>query len=135
MSFRIRIPSIWRAKRFLYRLEGYRCSRCGEFHTHSRYVCRRCRSRELTLERLPTRVRLVDYTVVHQATRNNEDNLPFIVGLVETPDGVKILGQITDCEPEDLAPGMELETTFRRIGVDGDANIIVYGYKFRPEIH
>jgi uncharacterized OB-fold protein len=134
MNFQIRIPRYWRAKGFLYRLEGSRCSRCGEFHVYTRRVCRRCRSRELALERLPNRVRLIDYTVVHQATLHNQDNLPFIVGLVETSEGVKILGQITDCEPEDVKPGMELETTFRRLGVDGDTNIIVYGYKFRPLI-
>lgn len=59
---------------------------------------------------------------------------PYIIGLVETSDGSKILGQITDCRSSELREGMELEATFRKIKEDTDEKLIAYGFKFRPLI-
>jgi uncharacterized OB-fold protein len=134
MNFKVRIPRYWRSRGFLYRLEGSRCVKCGEFHPFHRLVCRKCRSRTIVIERLPERARLLEFTVVHQPPSLLENSLPYIVGLVETQDGAKLLGQITDCNPEELTLGMELELTLRRLRTDGESNIIEYGYKFRPVI-
>lgn len=134
MSPHLRVPRYWRSKGFLYRLEGSRCVRCGEFHPFTRLVCRRCRSRTLVTERLSERGRLVDFTVVHQGPSLYENGLPYLVGLIEMPDGTKLLAQITDCEIGELTTGMEMELTFRRLRTEGEANIISYGYKFRPVI-
>jgi len=132
MRFNVRIPRYWRSKGFLYRLEGSRCVNCGEFHPFPRLICRKCRSRTLVVERLPDRARLLEFTVVHQPPSLLENDLPYIVGLVEMQDGTKLLTQITDCDPEELKPGIELELTLRRLRTDGESNIIEYGFKFRP---
>ncbi|MEM3096680.1 MAG: Zn-ribbon domain-containing OB-fold protein [Nitrososphaerota archaeon] len=134
MKFNIRVPRYWRSRGFLYRLEGSRCVSCGEFHAFTRLACRRCRSRNLVPDRLPERGKLLDFTVIHQAPPLYENGLPYVVGLVEMLDGSRLLAQITDCDVDELTLGMEVELTFRRLRTDGEANIISYGYKFRPII-
>ena len=57
---------------------------------------------------------------------------PYVVALVELDDGVRILTQVVDVEPEDMKTGMRVEVAFRRVKEDGNSGIIEYGYKFRP---
>lgn len=80
------------------------------------------------------RARLVAYTVVRSPPAGAEDMAPYILGLVETSDGSKILAQITDCDYDELLEGMELEATIRKIKEDTDEKLIAYGFKFRPVI-
>ncbi|MDW7977823.1 MAG: Zn-ribbon domain-containing OB-fold protein [Candidatus Caldarchaeum sp.] len=127
-----RPPVYWRLRPFIYRLEGRRCSVCGHFHPLNRVVCRRCGSRTLERERLSNAGRLVNYTVVHQAQEGFEKTTPYLVGWVEMDDGTNLVGQLTDCDPQDLKVGMTIEMVVRKLRVDGDSNLIVYGVKFRP---
>ncbi len=78
--------------------------------------------------------RLIHYTVVSQAQRGYENHTPYIAGWVEMDDGTHLIGQITDCDPQDLYPGITLEVVVRRIREDGDSRLIGYGVKFRPSI-
>ncbi|MEM2237537.1 MAG: Zn-ribbon domain-containing OB-fold protein [Candidatus Caldarchaeum sp.] len=128
----VRPPAYWRSRPFIYRLEGSRCTVCGHFHPYKRLVCRRCRSKRLDEDRLPSKGRLLYYTVVTQAQHGFENNTPYIVGLVEIDDGTQLVGQLTDCDPEDLKPGTVVEPVVRRIRADGDSRLIVYGAKFKP---
>jgi len=132
MEFTIRIPRYWRNKAYLYRLEGYRCEECGQFHHSPRKICRKCGGRRLRPDKLPNKGRLIAYTVVKSATPMFEIYTPYIVGLVQMEDGTMLVGQLTDCDPEELREGMTVEATLRRIKADGEDKIIQYGYKFRP---
>ena len=60
--------------------------------------------------------------------------MPYIVGIVDLPEGVKVLSQIVDCEPKDMSIDMPVALTFRRVREDGSEGIIEYGYKFRPAL-
>ncbi len=134
MEFGIRIPRYWRGKPFRYRLEGFRCEECGEFHFSPRLVCRKCGGKRLRRDKLSERGRLISYTVVKSASPSFEAYTPYIVGLIRTEDGTTIVGQLTDCDPEELHEGMEVEATIRRLQTDGESKLIAYGYKFRPAI-
>ena len=132
--FVVRIPRYWRRKGFRYRLEGYRCEDCGHFHHSPRLVCRKCGGRRLRQDRLSSRGRLVSYAIVKSGTPLFEQHTPYIIGVVRMEDGTLVVGQVTDCDPEELREGMELEATLRRIRVEGEDKLIQYGYKFRPVI-
>ncbi|MCS7129226.1 MAG: Zn-ribbon domain-containing OB-fold protein [Candidatus Caldarchaeum sp.] len=129
-----RPPIYWRLRPFIYRLEGSRCSVCGHFHPLNRVVCRRCGSRKLERDGLSSTGRLVNYTVVHQAQEGFEKTTPYLVGWVEMDDGTNLVGQLTDCDPQDLEVGMNVETVVRKLRVDGDSKLIVYAVKFRPVV-
>lgn len=132
--FRIKVPRYWRYKGFRYRLTVWKCNHCGEVHFFKPLVCRRCRLREFSEFKLPETGRLIAYTCVRNPPAGFEDYSPYVIGFIELDDGTKILSQITDCDPEELRPGMRVEATFRRIREDGADKIIAYGYKFRPAI-
>jgi hypothetical protein len=66
--------------------------------------------------------------------RGYEFQVPYIIGLVELEDGVKILTQIVDVFPEEIQVGMPVEMVFRKVREAGVEGIIEYGYKFRPRM-
>ncbi|MCS6788193.1 MAG: Zn-ribbon domain-containing OB-fold protein [Aigarchaeota archaeon] len=134
MRFDFRPQNHWRHRRFRYRAEVLRCANCGTVNTTSRTVCRRCRSRNLLREELPERGRLVAFTVVRSPTEEHKELAPYVVGLVEFEDGTRVVTPITDADPEELRPGTTVERVVRKIAHDGDAGIIVYGFKYRPAI-
>jgi uncharacterized OB-fold protein len=82
----------------------------------------------------PERGRLVHFTVVTQAQHGFEHVTPFIAGLVQMDDGTYLVGQMTDCDPENLTRGTVVEAVVRRLRADGDSRLIAYGIKFRPVI-
>ena len=57
-----------------------------------------------------------------------------MVALLELDDGLRLLSQVVDVDPEEVQAGMRVEAVFRRVKEDGSAGIIHYGYKFRPVV-
>jgi uncharacterized OB-fold protein len=57
---------------------------------------------------------------------------PYMVGLIDLEEGVRITAQLTDVIPEEVEIGMTLEMVIRQIYEDGPKGPILYGYKFRP---
>lgn len=128
------VPRYWREIKYRYRLIGERCIRCGSLYYPRRAICPRCGSRELEEYQLRDRGRVISWTVIRNPPKDYEKFAPYVVALVELDDGVRILTQLVDIEPEEVKAGMRVEATFRRIREDGTSGIIEYGYKFRPQI-
>ena len=128
------VPRFWREIPHKYRLIGSRCRSCGAIYHPRRPICPKCGSRDMEDVSLSQRGRLLAFTVIRRAPSDMADLRPYVVGLVELEDGVKVLSQIVDCDPSELRPGLELEATLRRIRAHGPAGVIEYGYKFRPAL-
>ncbi len=103
-------------------------------HQYPAIICRKCRSTRLRHTQLPQTAKLLSFTVVRQAPVGFEELAPYIVGVVEFEDGTRLVTQLTDCEPEELKIGMEVEAVVRKITQDGPSGLIIYGFKFRPRI-
>ena len=43
-----------------------------------------------------------------------------------------LTSQLIDVKPEDVTIGMKVQASFRKLGQEGEAGVIHYGYKFRP---
>jgi len=43
-----------------------------------------------------------------------------------------LLGQVVDCAPDQVKIGTRVHSVFRKIGEEGKAGVIHYGYKFSP---
>ena len=128
------VPRYWREIKYRYRLIGERCSKCGSIYFPRRKICPRCGSRELTDHKLSEKGRLASWTVVRNPPKEYEKYAPYAVALIELDDGVRVLSQLVDVEPEEIKAGMRVEATFRKIKEEGTSGIIEYGYKFRPVI-
>jgi uncharacterized OB-fold protein len=82
--------------------------------------------------KLAGRGQIVTYTVVHDAPKDFVMQRPYVLGIIELEEGPRITSPIIDVEPEDVEIGMPVEMTFRKLGEEGAAGVIHYGYKFRP---
>src|SRR5207249_6592506 len=45
---------------------------------------------------------------------------------------VRLTSQLIDVKAEDVTIGMKVQSSFRKLGQEGEAGVIHYGYKFRP---
>jgi len=124
----------WRTRFQRYRLIGNRCKECGKVFFPPRFVCPACGSVKLEEYKLPERGKLVEYTVVYTAPKGYEVMTPYVIGIVELEDGVRVLAQITDVDVEDVKEGMEVEASIRRLPEQLEGGMICYTYKFRPVI-
>lgn len=127
-------PAYWREAPYRYRLIGNKCEKCGKVYYPPRKICRICGSKELYEVKLSERGKVVTFTVIHTPPVGYEKYAPYVVGVVELENGVRVLSQIVDCKPEDIAIGIDVEATFRRVTEDGESGLILYGIKFRPII-
>lgn len=129
------VPRFWRELSQRYNLIGCKCGKCGKIYYPKRIVCSNC-GREsigrMNDYKLEGEGEVITYTIVHSPMRGFELQVPYVIAIIRTTEGVNILGQIIDCEPEDVKIGMRVEPCFRKISEDGKAGMIHYGYKFRP---
>ena len=122
----------WREIPQRYRMEAEKCKKCGKIYFPPRVICSDCKSRDFELLKLKDEGKLLTYTVIRVGPSQFVDQTPYAMGIVKLDDGVNLLAQIVDCEPEQLQIGMKLKLEFRKIQQDGEAGILCYGYKCVP---
>ncbi|HID61043.1 MAG TPA: Zn-ribbon domain-containing OB-fold protein [Hadesarchaea archaeon] len=123
-------PRFWREIPSRYNLIGTRCGNCNQVHFPPRYLCPQCRRvGKLEPYKLKPRGRVVSYTVIHVAAEGFEDQVPYVLAIVELKDGPHITAQVTDCKPDEVKVGDEMEIVFRRMGQEGEEGVLHYGYK------
>lgn len=110
-------------------LIGARCTACDAHYFPMRRACARCLSRDVEPVALSRQGTLYTYTVVHQSIPTFE--VPYVLGYVDLPEGVRLMSQIGGCEPEDVWIGMSLVLSIEPFGHDEDGNELT-GYRFRP---
>jgi uncharacterized OB-fold protein len=71
----------------------------------------------------------VTFTVVRVASDKFSKQTPFVVGIVELNDGVRVTTQLADVDVDKVRIGQKVKLVFRRIQEDGKAGILCYGYK------
>ncbi len=105
------------------------CRRCQGYYYYPRHTCPYCFSSEVQWRPVTGTGRVYTYTVTYQhGGAGFRDNLPFVLAYVELDgtDGVKMLTNVVDCEPDAVEIGMPVEVVF----VDVNADIAVP--VFRP---
>ncbi|NIM59440.1 MAG: transcriptional regulator [Candidatus Aminicenantes bacterium] len=123
----------WREIPQRYRLEANKCKRCGYISFPPRLICPQCQNREFKETKLADKGKILTFTVIRVPPQQFVDQAPYAVGIVELDDGVKLTGQIVDCDFENLKIGQKVKIEFRKIFDAGEAGILCYGYKFVPE--
>ena len=128
------LPRYHRLRSAFYRMVAARCPGCGTLYFPPRPRCLDCGSRKLEEKRLSGRGRILSVTRVYQPARGFADNAGSATALIELREGVRVIAQLTDVEPETVAAGLEVEMVVRRLRSDDEQGLIVYGYKFRPVV-
>lgn len=126
------VPRFWRKIPNRYNLIGTKCNSCDSIFFPPRSVCPECRRiGKLESYQLNGNGTVVSYTTVEVPPEGFEDEVPYLLAIIELEEGPMITGQITDIEPHEINIGDRVEVTFRHVGEEGGKGIIYYGYKFR----
>jgi len=126
------VPRFWREIPNRYNLIGTKCGNCNKVLFPPRYICPYCRRMgKLEPYKLSRHGKIVSYGIVHVGAEGFEDQIPYVLAIVELDDGPRLTTQIVDCSPEELNIGDEVELTFRRTGQDNDDGVVYYSFKFR----
>ena len=129
------IPRFWREIPSRYNLYGSKCGSCGTLDFPPRSICPQCGRRSVgRMERVKLKGKgtVVSYTVIHEAPAQYEMMKPYVLAIIELEEGCRLTSQVIDVDPAAVKIGMPVESAFRKLGQEGEAGIIHYGYKFRP---
>lgn len=131
------VARYWRETPRRYNLGGSRCLNCRTVYFPPRSVCPSCSTHRQSLGKLePFQLsgegEVRSYTVVHDAAEGFEMQVPYVLALVQTVEGPTLTGQVVDIDPAEVAIGLKVRATFRKLREEGKAGVIHYGYKFTP---
>jgi len=90
------------------KLMGGKCKRCGKVHLPPRPLCDSCFSKEFEWTEIPQKGKLLTYTVIHVAPTQFQSMAPYVVGIVQLENGLKIPGMIRSIALEQVKIGMPL---------------------------
>ena len=110
-------------------LLGSRCQSCGAHFFPQRGICSGCLGDDLETVRFSRRGILYTYSIVRQSTPAFE--VPYALGYVDLPEGVRIMGQISGCDFDEISIGMPLTLSLEPFAEDDDG-VALTGYRFRP---
>ena len=110
------------------RLAGTRCRSCEENFLGKRSFCENCSSESMEEVRFANRGKLYSYTIIRHRPpgdyKGPEPFVPFGLGLVELPEGIRVLSRI-DGDLNTLKIGMELELEVYKLYEDGEGNEVM----------
>ncbi|MBE0481726.1 MAG: hypothetical protein IBX68_12210, partial [Dehalococcoidia bacterium] len=122
---------LWRDRRWVLRGHGSKCRKCGTLAFPIERVCYKCRTRDDFDE-----VRLTDknarvFTFSRDRLGGSSAEPSIVQTVAESEEGAaRMYAIMTDCDPEEVNVGMQVEMTFRRIReARGFYN---YYWKLRP---
>jgi hypothetical protein len=126
------VARFWREIHNRYNLIGSRCGNCNKVMFPPRFICPYCRrTGKLDPYKLNPKGKIISYTTTYAAASGFEDQVPYVLAVIELQDGPRLTAQVTDCDISDVKIGDEVEMVFRRMGEDGEDGVIYYGFKAR----
>jgi uncharacterized OB-fold protein len=119
------------------RLAGSICRDCGEAFLGKLVGCENCGSRNLESVALSNEGSLYTYTVLHAPLRGNykgprDPFVPLGIGLVELPEGCRIIAPLTVNDPELLKVNMPMRLIVDTLYVNEEGNEVL-SFKFGPK--
>ena len=109
------------------RLLLQQCRACGHIQFYPRSICTTCMSDQLEWSAARGTGTVYSYSTVYRAlVPGFEDDVPYVVAMIELDEGVRMLSQVIYCEPEEVFIGLRVSVTFE------EARDGVVLPKFRP---
>lgn len=86
------------------------CEKCGAVYFPPKRDCPKCLGEEIRWREIKEEGKLLSYTVVHYGPAGFEDKIPYILGLAEFTEGVKVLALFNREIPlEKIRIGMKIK--------------------------
>lgn len=117
-------------------LIGSRCSSCSSYFFPKSLTCRNpnCEEKKVEEVTLSRRGKLYSYTIQEYPPPlpfKMEPFTPFGIGLVELPEGIRVLGMLTGCRLDGVKVGISVELVIERLCQNEQGDEVVT-YKFKP---
>jgi len=112
-------------------LLGTRCSACGSVHFPRADACTYCATEHPEPIELSRRGTLWAWTAVTAPPPGYQGEVPFGVGVVELPEGVRVIARLTESDPNALVAGQSMELRLQPLHRDEDGSDVVT-YAFAP---
>jgi uncharacterized OB-fold protein len=90
------------------RLLAARCAACGKYHFPAATTCPYCSGAECTVDAIGAHGTLYLHTVVQARPPGYRGPLPYGFGIVELPEGLRVVSRLTEARLEELRPGLPL---------------------------
>lgn len=95
------------------RLLVQQCGDCQEYVFPPQDVCAYCWSDALDWKELNGDGRVHTFSTVHVDIHSTwGDRVPYIIAIVELTEGLFVVTNLVECDPEDVTIGMEVKVTF-----------------------
>jgi uncharacterized OB-fold protein len=114
------------------RLAGGRCASCGDPHFPRLSTCPYCSSDEVREAELSPTGSLWGWTAVTTAPPGYRGEVPFGFGVVELPEGLRVITRLTESSPDRLAFGQPMRLVLVPLHVDDEGRDVVT-YAFAPD--
>jgi len=126
------IPLTWRRIPERYRLLGTKCETCGLVCFPRRSICPKCRRKgKLTEVQFSGKGKVYSFTEVTAPPDGFEDQVPYILAVIELDEGARLTAQIVDANRDDVKIGSRVEQVFRVIQRNDPEGLVHYGFKFK----
>jgi uncharacterized OB-fold protein len=98
------------------RLLVQRCINCGVAQHYPRAMCRECAG-DTEWQVCSGRGTLYTFSIVRQNRTPPFDALvPYVVAMIDLEEGARMMGNVTDCDPDTVRIGMPVEVWFEHLG-------------------
>jgi uncharacterized OB-fold protein len=114
------------------RLLAARCRECRQLHFPATAFCPYCGGSDCETARLSSRGTLYAHTAVEKPPPGYRGSAPYGFGVVELPEGIRIVSRLTESRVDHLSFGMAMHLVLDDVFVD-DAGDCVVGWAFAPE--
>jgi uncharacterized OB-fold protein len=114
------------------RLLGGHCGACGRLHFPAGVDCPYCSAEGCVPRPLGDRGTLHLFTTVLNRPPGYTGDVPFGFGVVELPEGVRLIARLTETDPSRLDFGMPMRLTFVPLQVDDEGRQVMT-YAFAPD--
>lgn len=109
------------------RLVGGRCENCGEVFFPFAHLCPLCRGTHTAVIDLSTSGTIYSYTVVRVPVPGYAGPVPYGLGLVDLPDGIRVTTMLLAPTVDDLEVGAPVD--FAVVDLGDDDPFLSYAYE------
>ncbi len=81
------------------KLLGLKCQQCGAITVPPKMVCRKCTSTDMEIVQLKGKGKIKTFTTVNVPPEGREEEVPYIILLVELDEGPWIMGNLAGIDP------------------------------------
>jgi uncharacterized OB-fold protein len=99
-----------------------KCDDCGHWGWVPYPACRNCLSTNQTWTKTTGKGKVFSYTVVHRGPGGFRDDVPYVLAMVEFPEGPRtpiVIGTMVDVDPDAVYTGMSVKVTYEDIEGEG----------------